>query len=176
MTSTGISSLLLTVTCMVTPSPSASLDLTSTSQPPLYTPEDQKQQDTLSLWPFALRLGIKPKLLIPSALEAKTEGNNRHPDSAWVAGGPGRFTWTKTRKGIAKAHFQLAKAILPVYFVLQILPWRQNPLSQLPGAAQKHKPEPQSPNKCDTTGHFRMRLFQELENKTVLETYFWQGI
>lgn len=42
MTSTGVSSLLLTVTCMVTPSPSASLDLTSTSQPPLYTPEGQK--------------------------------------------------------------------------------------------------------------------------------------
>lgn len=35
MTSTGVSSLLLTVTCMVTPSASASLDLTSTSQPPL---------------------------------------------------------------------------------------------------------------------------------------------
>lgn len=38
MTSTDVSSLLLTVTCMVTPSPSASLDLTRTSQPPLYTP------------------------------------------------------------------------------------------------------------------------------------------
>lgn len=42
ITSTGVLSLLLTVTCMVTPSAKASLDLTNKSKPPLYTPERKK--------------------------------------------------------------------------------------------------------------------------------------
>lgn len=47
ITSTGVPSLLLTVTCMVTPSAKASLDLTNKSQPPLYTPERKRSEETM---------------------------------------------------------------------------------------------------------------------------------